>query len=52
MLERHASRATRRAREFEAFVAGAAGRLLHPAAVSGILLGMATMFATGLLVSV
>ena len=25
---------------------------LHPAAVSGILLGMATMFATGLLVSV
>ena len=28
------------------------GRLLHPAAVSGILLGMATMFATGLLVSV
>ena len=31
MLERHASRATRRAREFEAFVAGAAGRLLHAA---------------------
>ena len=29
-----------------------AGRVLHPAAVSGILLGMATMFATGLLVSV
>jgi len=28
------------------------GRLLHPAAVSGILLGMASMFATGLLVSV
>jgi hypothetical protein len=28
------------------------GRVLHPAAVSGILLGMATMFATGLLVSV
>jgi zinc transporter ZupT len=28
------------------------GRLLHPAAVSGILLGMATMFATGLLVTV
>jgi hypothetical protein len=28
------------------------GRLLHPVAVSGILLGMATMFATGLLVSV
>ena len=28
------------------------GRTLHPAAVSGILLGMATMFATGLLVSV
>ena len=28
------------------------GRLLHPTAVSGILLGMATMFATGLLVSV
>ena len=28
------------------------GRLLHPAAVSGILVGMATMFATGLLVSV
>ncbi|MER7898767.1 sigma factor-like helix-turn-helix DNA-binding protein [Streptomyces sp. NPDC096046] len=31
MLERHASRAARRAREFEAFVAGAAGRLLHAA---------------------
>jgi DNA-binding CsgD family transcriptional regulator len=31
VLERHASRATRRAREFEAFVAGAAGRLLHAA---------------------
>ncbi|GGY01846.1 sigma factor-like helix-turn-helix DNA-binding protein [Streptomyces djakartensis] len=31
MRERHASRATRRAREFEAFVAGAAGRLLHAA---------------------
>jgi zinc transporter ZupT len=28
------------------------GRVLHPAAVSGILVGMATMFATGLLVSV
>jgi hypothetical protein len=28
------------------------GRLLHPVAVSGILVGMATMFATGLLVSV
>ena len=28
------------------------GRVLHPTAVSGILLGMATMFATGLLVSV
>ena len=28
------------------------GRTLHPATVSGILLGMATMFATGLLVSV
>jgi hypothetical protein len=31
VLERHASRATRRTREFEAFVAGAAGRLLHAA---------------------
>ncbi|CAL9299427.1 sigma factor-like helix-turn-helix DNA-binding protein [Streptomyces olindensis] len=31
MRQRHASRATRRAREFEAFVAGAAGRLLHAA---------------------
>ncbi|MFB6843468.1 sigma factor-like helix-turn-helix DNA-binding protein [Streptomyces sp. NPDC056373] len=31
MLERHASRAARRAREFEAFVAGAAGRLLNAA---------------------
>ncbi|MEU3887500.1 sigma factor-like helix-turn-helix DNA-binding protein [Streptomyces sp. NPDC029041] len=31
MLERHASRAARRNREFEAFVAGAAGRLLHAA---------------------
>jgi hypothetical protein len=28
------------------------GRALHPAAVSGILGGMAIMFATGLLVSV
>ncbi|WP_217141314.1 sigma factor-like helix-turn-helix DNA-binding protein [Streptomyces sp. AC627_RSS907] len=31
MRERHASRGARRAREFEAFVAGAAGRLLHAA---------------------
>ncbi|CAL9553329.1 hypothetical protein SUDANB108_04510 [Streptomyces sp. enrichment culture] len=31
MRERQASRAARRAREFEAFVAGAAGRLLHAA---------------------
>ena len=31
MRQRHASRAARRAREFEAFVAGAAGRLLHAA---------------------
>ncbi|MGW0615364.1 sigma factor-like helix-turn-helix DNA-binding protein [Streptomyces sp. NPDC002788] len=31
MRERHASQAFRRAREFEAFVAGAAGRLLHAA---------------------
>lgn len=31
MRERHASQAARRAREFEAFVAGAAGRLLHAA---------------------
>ncbi|MGI5428281.1 sigma factor-like helix-turn-helix DNA-binding protein [Streptomyces sp. CA-179760] len=31
MRQRHASRETRRAREFEAFVAGAAGRLLHAA---------------------
>ncbi|MGA5201661.1 sigma factor-like helix-turn-helix DNA-binding protein [Streptomyces variegatus] len=31
MLERQASRAALRAREFEAFVAGAAGRLLHAA---------------------
>ncbi|GAA4299287.1 sigma factor-like helix-turn-helix DNA-binding protein [Streptomyces venetus] len=31
MRQRHASQATRRAREFEAFVAGAAGRLLHAA---------------------
>ncbi|MFJ8804877.1 sigma factor-like helix-turn-helix DNA-binding protein [Streptomyces sp. NPDC102490] len=31
MRERHASRNARRAREFEAFVAGAAGRLLHAA---------------------
>ncbi|MBD0843152.1 sigma factor-like helix-turn-helix DNA-binding protein [Streptomyces sp. TRM68416] len=31
MRERHASRGARRAREFEAFVAGAAGRLLHTA---------------------
>ncbi|MEU5739966.1 MULTISPECIES: sigma factor-like helix-turn-helix DNA-binding protein [Streptomyces] len=31
MRERHASRDARRAREFEAFVAGAAGRLLHAA---------------------
>ncbi|MFJ4821358.1 sigma factor-like helix-turn-helix DNA-binding protein [Streptomyces sp. NPDC088801] len=31
MLERQASRAARRTREFEAFVAGAAGRLLHAA---------------------
>ncbi|GAA2446694.1 sigma factor-like helix-turn-helix DNA-binding protein [Streptomyces glaucus] len=31
MLERQASRSARRAREFEAFVAGAAGRLLHAA---------------------
>ena len=30
MRERHASQAARRAREFEAFVAGAAGRLLQP----------------------
>jgi hypothetical protein len=29
--ERHASQGARRAREFEAFVAGAAGRLLHAA---------------------
>jgi DNA-directed RNA polymerase specialized sigma24 family protein len=29
--ERHASHSARRAREFEAFVAGAAGRLLHAA---------------------
>ena len=28
------------------------GRVLHPAAVTGILGGMALMFATGLLVSV
>ncbi|MFV0133967.1 sigma factor-like helix-turn-helix DNA-binding protein [Streptomyces sp. HMX87] len=31
MRERHASREARRAREFEAFVAGTAGRLLHAA---------------------
>ncbi|MET9523610.1 sigma factor-like helix-turn-helix DNA-binding protein [Streptomyces coeruleorubidus] len=31
MRQRHASQATRRDREFEAFVAGAAGRLLHAA---------------------
>ncbi|GAA4783247.1 sigma factor-like helix-turn-helix DNA-binding protein [Streptomyces ziwulingensis] len=31
MRERHASRGARRAREFEAFVAGTAGRLLHAA---------------------
>ncbi|WP_189310657.1 sigma factor-like helix-turn-helix DNA-binding protein [Streptomyces brasiliensis] len=31
MRERRASQAARRAREFEAFVAGAAGRLLHAA---------------------
>ncbi|MFI8948831.1 sigma factor-like helix-turn-helix DNA-binding protein [Streptomyces sp. NPDC053750] len=31
MRERHASRSARRAREFEAFVAGAGGRLLHAA---------------------
>ncbi|OIJ65124.1 sigma factor-like helix-turn-helix DNA-binding protein [Streptomyces mangrovisoli] len=31
MGERHASRRARRAKEFEAFVAGAAGRLLHAA---------------------
>ncbi|WP_320783880.1 sigma factor-like helix-turn-helix DNA-binding protein [Streptomyces sp. CRN 30] len=31
MRERHASQGVRRAREFEAFVAGAAGRLLHAA---------------------
>ncbi|MFJ8592807.1 sigma factor-like helix-turn-helix DNA-binding protein [Streptomyces sp. NPDC093598] len=31
MLEAHGSRAARRAREFEAFVAGAGGRLLHAA---------------------
>ncbi|MFF7553869.1 sigma factor-like helix-turn-helix DNA-binding protein [Streptomyces olivaceus] len=31
MRERHASQGARRAREFEAFVAGAAGRLLHAA---------------------
>ncbi|MET7602383.1 sigma factor-like helix-turn-helix DNA-binding protein [Streptomyces avermitilis] len=31
MRERHASQGARRAREFEAFVAGAAGRLLHTA---------------------
>ncbi|MFF4981651.1 sigma factor-like helix-turn-helix DNA-binding protein [Streptomyces sp. NPDC001046] len=31
MRERHAVQAARRAREFEAFVAGAAGRLLHAA---------------------
>ncbi|MBT2409266.1 RNA polymerase subunit sigma-70 [Streptomyces sp. ISL-12] len=31
MRERHAARGARRAREFEAFVAGAAGRLLHAA---------------------
>lgn len=31
MRDRQVSRATRRAREFEAFVAGAAGRLLHAA---------------------
>ena len=31
MRERHASQVDRRAREFEAFVAGAAGRLLHAA---------------------
>ncbi|MGW2128357.1 sigma factor-like helix-turn-helix DNA-binding protein [Streptomyces coelicoflavus] len=31
MRDRHASHSARRAREFEAFVAGAAGRLLHAA---------------------
>lgn len=31
MRERHASQGARRAREFESFVAGAAGRLLHVA---------------------
>ncbi|MGW0334621.1 sigma factor-like helix-turn-helix DNA-binding protein [Streptomyces sp. NPDC003011] len=31
MRERHAARDARRAREFDAFVAGAAGRLLHAA---------------------
>ncbi|MCH0563673.1 MULTISPECIES: sigma factor-like helix-turn-helix DNA-binding protein [unclassified Streptomyces] len=31
MCERHASQGARRAREFESFVAGAAGRLLHSA---------------------
>ncbi|MFG3078105.1 sigma factor-like helix-turn-helix DNA-binding protein [Streptomyces sp. NPDC048225] len=31
MRDRHASHGARRAREFEAFVAGAAGRLLHAA---------------------
>ncbi|MFE9098666.1 sigma factor-like helix-turn-helix DNA-binding protein [Streptomyces sp. NPDC007264] len=31
MRERHASQGARRAREFESFVAGAAGRLLHAA---------------------
>ncbi|GAA3770105.1 sigma factor-like helix-turn-helix DNA-binding protein [Streptomyces chiangmaiensis] len=31
MRERHASQEARRARDFEAFVAGAAGRLLHAA---------------------
>ncbi|MFD9001654.1 sigma factor-like helix-turn-helix DNA-binding protein [Streptomyces sp. NPDC059582] len=31
MRERHASQGARRAREFEAFVAGAGGRLLHTA---------------------
>ena len=31
MRQRHASQSARRAREFEAFVAGAAGRLLHTA---------------------
>ena len=33
MRERHAARQRRRAQEFEAFVAGAAGRLLHTAAL-------------------